>query len=78
MVPEDYANAAAETGFEETQDYHCTDYGRAEQFAETTAEPDTASAAEHDWHTQNSTHRSDSESVGIAREPRTVSKDPQF
>jgi hypothetical protein len=72
-VVEGYVNVAAAADSEENQSYHCTDYGRAEQFAEF----DTASAVEHDWHIQNSIRRSDFESVGIARELKTVLKDPQ-
>lgn len=74
-VVEDYAIAAAADDFEGTQSYHCTDYSLLEQLAGKT---DTASAVEHDWHTENPIHHSDFESVGIAGELKTVSKDPQL
>jgi len=77
MAPAAFAAAAA-ADFEGTQSFLCSDHSLAAQLAGVTAGIGIASAVEQDFHTEDLTHHSNFESVGLPGEKMSASNDPHL
>jgi len=69
---------AAAADFEGTQSFLCSDHSLAAQLAGLTAGIGIASAVEQDFHTEDLTHHSNFESVGLPGEKMSASNDPHL
>ena len=69
---------AAAADFEGTQSFLCSDNSLAAQLAGLTAGIGIASAVEQDFHTEDLTHHSNFESVGLPGEKMSASNDPHL